>query len=167
MLFFVTNLTLAQDLALLDKDYGFMDFKLDSAKKAQPVYLKSIGKQWKLERYRPYDDDSLFFQGIELDKLILFYHKGECHSIDIKAYGTNGDRLYAYFKRRYGDGEAKNPQESNVIWQGKYVILFFERNFVSGVCKFSFFSKTVHQKYRSYLYDINYGKPKGIYFDRE
>ena len=156
----------AQDLNLLDKDNGFMKFKLDSARAAQP-YLKSIGKQYKLERFRPYYDDSLFFQGIQLEKVILFFHKGECHSIDIKAYGTNGDRLYAYFKRRYGDGEAANPQESNVAWYAKNVNMFYEKNFVSGMCKFSFYSKRVHQKYRSYLYDIKYGKPKGVYFDRE
>lgn len=144
----------AQGVEQLDEEYGFMGYRLESRKDSIRSLVKN-GKQDHLRRFRPANPDSLYYRGIRLKNVSLWYFHGILHSIDIKTVEPSSKKMLAAVKKLYGDGEQNDMFGNEIAWYGEKVRLTYEFNPVSGIGLFSWTSKKMHVKYVTYMYDIN------------
>jgi hypothetical protein len=112
---------------------------------------KSQGKYQKLDRAVPLVNDSLTYEGIPLKSVVLFFHKGKLHSIDIRLTGANAHTMLSLVEALYGEGERKDNFGYQREWRTAKNVLYYEENMISHDGLFSFISIKVMDNYSKWL----------------
>ncbi len=146
----------AQHNQALDNARGILGYLLEATPDSMPGKLKGLGKTRKLSKYRP-EPDSVYFDGVFIHSLRLFFFQNQLHSIVLKTLNdAETDKVMKLIVKRFGPGKPEDQFEGILSWQGKRVYLRFEKNYVSSEGVFSFYSYKINRLYEIAEYNRVY-----------
>jgi hypothetical protein len=145
----------AQSVEALDKEYGFMGFKL-----AQNLdSLKGFRYKTRYMKKDVFVRDSmpLEYAGVKFSAVSFIFYKKLLHSIIIKTEGANqSQNLLDLLQLYYGEG-VQDGMAPRFIWNGKKVYMVFDQNLLTKNAELVIESKAV-QNYFAHDMQARFGE---------
>ncbi len=131
IIFLLSVLTLfSQDISLLEKDNGFLNFKLGKSK-AQQGTIDCKGMFQLKQKCFPVPMPEKY-NDIPIKKITLYFYKDKLHSIEIKTEGEQASQtMLLELQMKYGNGKQVG-YAPHYEWKTPNILLTYDENLLTG-----------------------------------